>query len=550
MINCGSGVQLKRNVCCKMRDGIELTSDHYYPAEPGPHPTLLVRQPYGKDIATTVVYAHPVWFARHGYNVVIQDVRGRGESAGEFYPFRHEAQDGFDTIAWLATLPECDGQVGMYGFSYQGMTQWLAAAEKPPALKVIAPAMTATDLFHGWFYMNGALRQINTIGWGMQMLREDARRSGLRETSVKLERAWTDLRPEIIQAPMLGERLFESDELPTYLGDWMRQNQPGKYWEKLDVSSKIAAIDIPALHVSGWYDSYLNGSVLGFDSLRIHPHQYLLAGPWMHIPWGRKIGEMDCGEAAALDTDTILLQWFNHWLKNSGEFKEASPIRHFVLGKNEWQNASGWASNTEGLTLYLQSNGAANSSTGDGILSTEPPIGEQPYDIFIHDPEVPFSAPNLGDQTVLEQGNNVLIYTTPPLQNDVQILGRPRLRLYAISSAAHTDFVGKLVSVSPTGRATFICIGIARSQFIFGETYSADTIHFWDFELEPTSCFFPAGHSIRLEIASSAFPLFDRNPGQNIHSALADSWNWKRSTQMILHNPAQHSCLILPIVAA
>lgn len=546
MIDCGNSVRLERNVRCKMRDGVELASDHYYPAEKGPHPTLLVRQPYGKDIATTVVYAHPIWFARHGYNVVVQDVRGRGESEGDFYPFRFEAKDGFDTIEWLATRPECDGQIGMYGFSYQGLTQLLAAAEKPPALKVIAPAMSVADLYHGWFYMNGALRQAGTIGWGMQMLREDARRRGLRETSVQLERAWTDLRPEIIQTPLLGERLFETETLPTYLADWIRENQPGEFWQAHDVSTRLEQIDIPALHVSGWYDSYLNGSVAGFDALRIHPYQYLLAGPWVHIPWGRKIGDMDCGEAATIDTDTILLKWFNHWLKNSGEFDNAPAIRHFVLGKNEWQNAANWSANTQ--TLYLHSQGSANSSKGDGFLSNQPPVSEQPRDIFIYDPEVPVAAPNIGDQSAIEQGNNVLIYTTPPLEKDMQILGRPRLQLHAISSAPHTDFVGKLVSVSPAGRATFICIGIARSQFLFGETYTADIPHLWDFEFEPTSCFFSAGHSIRLEIASCAFPLFDRNPGHQVHPAHADSWSWKRSTQMIFHNPEQPSNLTLPVV--
>ncbi len=140
MIDCGSGVRLERAVRCIMSDGVVLVSDHYYPPEPGPHPTLLMRQPYGRDIASTVVYAHPVWFAAHGYNVVIQDVRGRGDSEGEFYPFRNEGADGAETIRWLRTRSESNGSVGMYGFSYQGMTQLLAAAEQPEGLVCIAPA--------------------------------------------------------------------------------------------------------------------------------------------------------------------------------------------------------------------------------------------------------------------------------------------------------------------------------------------------------------------------------------------------------------------------
>jgi uncharacterized protein len=169
LVDCGNGVRLERGVRCRMSDGIELVSDHYYPPQSGPHPTLLMRQPYGRDIASTVVYAHPVWFARHGYNVVVQDVRGRGDSGGDFYPFRHEGRDGRETIAWLSMRPESSGSIGMYGFSYQGMTQLLAAAEQPEGLICIAPGMTAHDLYHGWFYHHGALRLASSLGWGLQM---------------------------------------------------------------------------------------------------------------------------------------------------------------------------------------------------------------------------------------------------------------------------------------------------------------------------------------------------------------------------------------------
>ncbi len=152
-----------------------------------------MRQPYGRDIASTVVYAHPVWFARHGYNVVIQDVRGRGDSEGEFYPFRHEARDGAETVAWLRTRPESNGSVGMYGFSYQGATQLLAAAQQPAGLVCIAPGMTACDLYHGWFYHHGALRLATALGWGLQMLKADVRRRGSREASDRLEHAWANV---------------------------------------------------------------------------------------------------------------------------------------------------------------------------------------------------------------------------------------------------------------------------------------------------------------------------------------------------------------------
>src|SRR5271170_4009751 len=219
-IDCGNGVRLERAVRCRLSDGIELVSDHYYPAKPGPHPTLLMRQPYGRDIASTVTYAHPAWFASHGYNVVIQDVRGCGDSGGDFYPFRHEGRDGAETIAWLSMRPESNGSIGMYGFSYQGITQLLAAAERPDGLVCIAPGMTAHDLYHGWFYHQGALRFASTLGWGIQLLKEDTRRLKLREASNRLEDAWANLAFQTGVLPFGAHAAIQGDNVPSYVLDW------------------------------------------------------------------------------------------------------------------------------------------------------------------------------------------------------------------------------------------------------------------------------------------------------------------------------------------
>ena len=259
MVDCGDGVRLERGVRRRMSDGVELVSDHYYPLRPDhqtrPQPTLLMRQPYGRDIASTVVYAHPVWFARHGYNVVVQDVRGRGDSGGDFYPFRHEAQDGAETIAWLRTRPESNGRVGMYGFSYQGITQLLAGAQQPEGLQCIAPGMTACDLYNGWFYNNGALRLASTLGWGLQMLKEDARRRKLREASDRLEQAWANLAAQTSFLPFREHPALHSEGVPQYVVDWFDHAEPGEYWHEMDVSQSLDRINVPALHVSGWYDT-------------------------------------------------------------------------------------------------------------------------------------------------------------------------------------------------------------------------------------------------------------------------------------------------------
>jgi putative CocE/NonD family hydrolase len=572
-VECGGGVRLERGVRCRMADGIELVSDHYYPpTQPRgtsngssvPLPTLLMRQPYGRDIASTVVYAHPVWFARAGYNVVIQDVRGRGDSGGEFYPFRNEARDGAETIAWLRARPECNGRVGMYGFSYQGITQLLAAAEQPEGLVCIAPGMCACDLYHGWFYHNGALRLASTLSWGLQMLKADTRRKKLREASDRLEQAWANLAAQTSVLPFREHPALHGEGVPQYVLDWFDHDQPGEFWAGLDVSQKLDRIRVPALHVTGWFDAYLTGSIAGFVALCngagsefARAHQYLIAGPWQHIPWGDRVGAADFGAGALLDTDAILLRWFNHWLKDSGEFNGEPRIRHFVLGENRWHNAEEFPTTApeSAHIFYLHSGGRANSRKGNGRLSGAGATAEEPSDIFVYDPEVPVLAPGGAtaasgpcDQSTLELGNNVLVYTSEPLGRPMFVFGYPRIMLYCSSSATHTDFTAKVVRVKASGVADSVSMGIARSSRLFADsTYIANDVHLWRFLLEPTSCRFDAGERIRLEIASSAFPLYDRHPASGVASCRATSWDWKRSTQVVYHSSRYSSALELPL---
>jgi len=566
LVDCGSGVRLERGLQCRLKDGTTLVSDHYYPsgegpAGEGPWPTLLMRQPYGRDIASTVVYAHPVWFARHGYHVAIQDVRGRGGSEGEFYPFRHEGPDGAETIGWLRNHPASNGRIGMYGFSYQGATQLLAAAERPEGLECIAPHMTAVDLYHGWFYHHGALRLSPSLGWGIQMLREDARRLGLREASDRLEAAWANVRAQATHVPYAEHPAIADAALPDYVRDWFAHREPGEYWTGLDVSARLEQIEVPALHIAGWFDTYLEGSIAGYLALRNHAgsefareNQYLIAGPWVHIPWGDRVGDTNLGEAANLNTDSILLKWFDHWLKESGSFNEEPLVRYFALGANEWRSAGEWPA-TAAQALYLHSEGNANARKGDGTLSKEAPNCDESRDVFVYDPDVPVMAPGGAqtlsgpfDQSVLEMGNNLLVYTSGPAARETEIFGQPRIRLYAATSVAYADFTAKIVRVTSSGRAEFVSIGIARSSWLFRESgYAADEVHVWEFTLEPVAFVLALGERLRLEIASSAFPLYDRNPSTGIPPQQADNWNWSRSTQQILHSAAHPSALYLPV---
>jgi len=553
---------LERGVHFRLSDGTILVSDHYYPPGGEQQPTLLMRQPYGRDIASTVVYAHPAWFARHGYNVVIQDVRGRGGSEGSFYPFRHEGRDGAETIAWLRTRPESNGRIGMYGFSYQGATQLLAAAERPEGLECIAPAMTACDLFAGWFYHNGALRLSSSLGWGLQMLKEDARRLELHAASARLETAWLNVRSQAEYLPYRAHPAISDPALPSYVRDWFTHSEPGEYWSAMDVSLRTHCIEVPALHVSGWYDTYLEGSVRGFDLLRssagsehARQHQYLLAGPWMHIPWSDRAGEGNFGAEALFNTDSLLLRWFHHWLKDADTWSGEPRVRHFVLGLNTWHQADDWQGASR-VTLYLHSNGRAESLKGDGNLSVLALDSAEPPDLFVYDPEVPVPAPGgplslagVFDQAAIEAGNNMLVYTTDPISKPLHVFGAPRVVLYVATSAPAADVTAKLVRVLPSGRAEFICIGIARSAFLFGDRYSADSVHHWEFDLEPTSCMFGKGERIRLEVAGCAFPLYDRNPGNDTLPREMTPFNWSRSTHIVHHNSEQRSAIYLPVTA-
>jgi putative CocE/NonD family hydrolase len=561
LVDCGNGVRLERGVACGLSNGTTLVSDHFYPAGEGPWPTLLMRQPYGRDIASTVVYAHPVWFAQHGYHVAIQDVRGRGGSSGEFYPFRNEGRDGAETIAWLRAHPASNGRIGMYGFSYQGATQLLAAVEQPKGLMCIAPHMTAADLYHGWFYHHGALRLSSSLGWGIQMLREDARRKGLREASGRLEAAWANIRGQAASVPYGEHPAIADPALPGYVRDWFSHPEPGTYWTEQDISTRIDRIEVPALHIAGWFDTYLDGAIAGYLALRhgagsefARANQYLVAGPWVHIPWGDRVGEANLGEAANFDTNLLLLRWFNHWLKDGDDFEREPRVRYFALGSNEWRSADEWPEDAA-YPLYLHSAGNANSRKGDGRLAKDAPADEEARDVFVYDPEVPVMAPGGAqalsgsfDQCVLEMGNNLLVYTSEPVSRETEIFGHSRIRLYAATSAAHADFTAKIVRVTAGGRAEFLAIGIARSSWLFRDgSYAADEVQTWEFTIEPIAFVLAEGERLRLEIASSAFPLYDRNPSTDTSPQLADNWNWSRSTQQVLHTASHPSALYLPV---
>jgi hypothetical protein len=274
----------------------------------------------------------------------------------------------------------------------------------------------------------------------------------------------------------------------------------------------------------------------------------------VHIPWGDRVGDADLGDAANLNTDEILLRWFNHWLKDANEFCDEPRIRYFCLGAGDWRSATNWPREAS-FPLYLRSGGNANARKGDGRLADAAPEGDEPRDLFVYDPEVPVLAPGGAralsgpfDQAALEMANNLLVYASAPVKRETEIFGHARVLLHAATSAGHADLTAKIVRLTAQGRAEFLSIGIARSSWLFrGASYEADEVHVWEFTLEPTAFVLAVGERLCLEIASSAFPLYDRNPSTDVLPHLADHWKWKRSTQQILHSAAHPSALYLPV---
>ncbi|MGJ3242811.1 MAG: CocE/NonD family hydrolase [Opitutales bacterium] len=557
------GVDFESGVMLELPDGCRLAADVYTPSAPGAYPVLLMRQPYGRDIASTVVYAHPTYFARQGYIVVIQDVRGRGGSDGAFYAFRNEEADGEATVHWAAGLPKSNGRVGMYGFSYQGSTQLLAALRKPEPLRALAPHMTAFDLYSGWFYRSGILQLATTTSWGNQMLREDARRAGAREAYRALEASWGSPGTLNRRFPLNRIAEFQDEALPAYARDWLTHPDKDGYWAAFDLLRRVNDLALPMYHIGGWYDFYARGTVDGYTAMRetrAARDQLLVAGPWVHIPWGNRVGPGDFSTAARLDTDALLVAFMDRHLKERPPDPALGPVtgaRYFSLGENRWVTSTVWPPpEAETRTVYLASRGRANSRFGDGRLDPEAATG--PEDLFNYDPEVPVVAPggNHGgatgfgpfDQAAMQQGNNLLVYTAEPGLSRVSMAGRPSCTLFVASTAPDTDFVVRLTHVTPAGKARFLTLGAAPLRQ--GSPGPGGSVRL-EIALDPIAFCLETGDQLRLDVASSAYPLLARNPNTGTSAlAVEGPEQFQRALQVIYHDAQRPSCLHLPILPA
>ena len=340
-----AGSVVERDMAAEMRDGTVLYADVYRPsAGEGPWPVILMRQPYNKARAQAIAYAHPSWYASRGYLVVSQDVRGRWASGGEFSPFRHEMEDGYDTVEWAAGLPGSSGKVGMYGFSYGGITQLLAAAAGPPHLACMCPAFCSPTLYEGWAYNGGAFALAFNLSWALYLATDTARRRSLSAYEATLWKTLPSLHDWWTWLPLDTFPLLRAHDLAPYFFEWLDHPMYDAYWKRWSVERFYTGITVPALHIGGWYDSFRDGTLRLYTGLREHAgsplareNQKLVMGPWWHTPWSRVTGPCDLGPEAASRVDALQMRWFDHWLKGEENgIMDEPPVRYFRLGENAW----------------------------------------------------------------------------------------------------------------------------------------------------------------------------------------------------------------------
>jgi putative CocE/NonD family hydrolase len=573
-------LKMEHNVAVAMRDGVTLYADIYRPEGAGPFPTILQRTPYDKTTSLTNTMLDPIRAAKAGFAVVIQDTRGRHASEGEFYAFRDDIDDGYDTVEWAAAQRWSNGKVGMYGASYVGATQWLAATSRPPHLVTIVPTVTASNYHDGWTYQGGAFELGFNMSWTLLQLTLANFKNVSGVQGVPRER-----RGEMIR---LIDNMTEGFEhLPTkdfpgldsglakYYYDWLAHPDFDEYWQKLCIEDKHSEIDVPAMHFGGWYDIFLGGTIRNYLGMKesganetARKGQRLIIGPWAHGARGSMMAGRHyfgiMADPMATDVDGVHLRWFDHWLNDAKNgITEEAPVQIFVMGDDQWRDEQEWPlARAVETKYYLHSGGKANSKNGDGSLGTENPQAEAP-DVFLYNPADPvpttggalccnpyYAAGGAYDQNQVEERQDVLVYSTPPLDRDVEVTGPVTVTLWASTSATDTDFTAKLVDVCEDGCARNLTDGIIRARY--RDSMSKPTLlepgraYCYDIDLWATSNVFKAGHQIRLEISSSNFPRFDRNT--NTGNIIAEDTELRPALQTVFHDGQQASYVSLSIV--
>ena len=548
-------VDMRLDVQVPMRDGVNLSADIYFPKARGEFPTVLMRTPYDNNASAMIERGRTL--ANLGYVCVIQDCRGRWDSGGEYYPFHNEGPDGYDTQEWIGRQEWSNGKIGMAGGSYVGLVQWASAPDRSEFLTAMAPRVICCDFFTGLLYPGGAFQLNVALTWGM-------RTNGRTAQSIEYHN-WTDAfgaLPITEMDQMAGRNL-------RFWKDWVQHASYDDYWAQINIEEKWSEIAAPALNMGGWYDLYSQHTFINFNGLRRNGRtaearqSKLIVGPWPHgLSRSTRTGDVDFGAESEVDLDELEERWFDYWLRGvDNGIVDEPPLRLFIMGANRWRDEHEWPlARTSWEKWYLHSNGTANSVMGDGGISTEPPA-EEPADNFAYDPRFPVQtmggnnccSPHIVpwgpyDQRPVEARHDVLCYTSPPLEADMEVTGPIKLLLYAATDGPDTDWTAKLVDVSPTGYAMNLCDGIIRARY--RESFSDPTLlepnRVYEIDVGVTGNLFRKGHSVRVEVSSSNFPRFDRNP--NTGHAFGTDAEMRSARQTVYHSRQYPSHLVLPVV--
>jgi len=571
-------ILLERNVPCPLRDGTVLMADVYRPDDDQRHPVLVQRTPYDKMFYPfTWPAADPTKLAEAGYAVVIQDVRGRWASEGDYYPYRDEAQDGHDTIAWAAGQPWSSGDVGSYGISYMGQVQWLAASTGPPALRAMATVTAPGDANLNLIHRGGALHLGVLSSWTTavalnELLRRSIGQSTFLTDFVGLVEDIDALDERVRQLPLVPfAPLQRAGGLVPMFDDEVRDEvSTGRHLE-MGSAHRHGDIGVPVLQVAGWYDLCLKADLEHFTAMRTEAASEqarrlsrIVIAPWAHAAYAGTVGSLDFGLRASgilmdlrEDLTGLHRRWFDARLRGLPTgIDDEPPVKIFVMGRNRWRTEDEWPlrrARTQRWHLHA-----------DGSLAPRPPERDADPSVFTLDPDdpVPTTGGNLlmaakylrgpVDQARIEARPDVLRFTSEPVTADLEVTGEVTLAAWVSAETVDTDVVAKLCDVHPDGRSYNVVDGIRRLRFrdslsdpapaTPGEVYRVDV------DLWSTSHVFLPGHRLRVLVCASDFPRYDRCPGSGESSAVATSVLPQRNR--LFHDPARPSYVELPVVSA
>jgi uncharacterized protein len=555
-------VIVDNDVAVPMRDGVVLRADVYRPEIDAPVPAVVNRTCYDRSFSLTPLAAiDPERVVQEGFALVCQDVRGQFSSDGEFYPLVAEAQDGYDTVEWVAEQPWCSGAVTMAGRSYGGATQWLAASERPPHLVAISPVVAGSDYYNGWIYQGGAFQLGFNLFWA-QMMTAPRMKSSLGE--------------QFRHLPITEPPLLAGNEAARFYHDWLAHPTRDGYWDSLAGGGRYDQVQVPAFMVGGWYDVFLSGTLENYRRMRDangaergQSGVQLLIGPWAHGstygPYPDSLFEA-FGGSDAVDLAGEQLGFYRSVL-GDGEAaaQHGARVRLFVMGANTWRDEDDWplAQAAEERWFF---HSAGDAAGGGGTLSPEPP-GDEPPDEYSYDPADP--APTIGgptsipaafmrtnsgpmDQRRVEERPDVLVYSSEPLAEPVLVIGPITVVLHAATSATDTDFVAKLCDVDADGSSQILAEGILRARYREGfeapVLLEPDRAYEYRIDLVATANEFAAGHRIRVDVTSSSFPRFDRNPNSGKPVGSDRPEDLIAARQRVFHDADRGSHVLLSVV--